>query len=61
MKWHSLSISLILAAGVAVSHSSHGLAQTPRETVKRADCLMRVSGSRIAATWPKRRRSFVKL
>ena len=34
MKWHSLRISLILAAGVAVSYSSHGLAQTPRENME---------------------------
>ena len=34
MKWHSLSISLILAAGVAVAHSPQGLAQTPRENAE---------------------------
>ena len=34
MKWHSLRISLILAAGVAVSYSSHGFAQTPRENME---------------------------
>jgi tetratricopeptide (TPR) repeat protein len=34
MNWHSLSISLILAAGVAVAHSPQGLAQTPRENAE---------------------------
>ena len=34
MKWHLFSISLILATGVAVTHPSQGLAQTPRENAE---------------------------